>query len=193
MIERLEHDHAGGNVERAGWLVAKQDVGPLGNRPCDGNALLFAAGQLRGKVIQPMLESHELQRLLGCHGRIGNLRDQRDVLACGQAGNEVVELEDEPDVMTTVVGERRVAGGGQVAVLVDDPPRRRHVETAEDVEQGGLAAARGAEQHHELRCVDVEVDTAERFDCDFAHVLDLGHAARDEHHRGSARIGASVN
>ena len=46
-LERLEHDDAGRDVERAGRLVAQQHVGPLGDRARDGDALLLAAGELR--------------------------------------------------------------------------------------------------------------------------------------------------
>jgi hypothetical protein len=43
----LENDDPGGDVQRAGGLVAEQDVGAFGDGPGDGDSLLFAAGELR--------------------------------------------------------------------------------------------------------------------------------------------------
>ena len=61
--ERIEHDDARGDVERAGRLVAQQHVGPLGDGARDGHALLLAAGELRREVIEPMVQADEAQAL----------------------------------------------------------------------------------------------------------------------------------
>ena len=50
-LEHLEHELAGLEVERAGRLVAEQHVGPLGDRARDRDALLLAARELRGEVV----------------------------------------------------------------------------------------------------------------------------------------------
>ena len=60
---------AGRDVERAGRLVAEQHVGPLGDGARDGHALLFAAGELRGKMIEPLAEADQAERLFGRHRR----------------------------------------------------------------------------------------------------------------------------
>ena len=112
--ERLEHDDAGRDVERAGRLVAQQHVGPLGDRARDRHALLLAARELRGKVIErggrgrPCASASS-----GVIGSLDDLGDERHVLARRQAGNQVVELEDEADVRAAVGGERRLVGRRQ--------------------------------------------------------------------------------
>ena len=122
--ERLEHDDAGGDVERAGRLVAEQHRRPLGDRARDGDALLLAAGELRRKVIEPVAAgSTSASASSGGIGASDDLGDQRDVLARRQAGNQVVELEDEADVPAAVGGERRLVGVGQVAVVDRRPGR----------------------------------------------------------------------
>ena len=60
----LEHDDAGRDVERAGRLVAEQDVRPLGDGAGDGHALLLAAGELGREVVQPVAEADQVERLL---------------------------------------------------------------------------------------------------------------------------------
>ena len=66
--DHLEHAHAGAEVERAGGLVAQQDVRPLGDGARDGHALLLAAGELRRKVVEPLAQADQLQRFVGLIG-----------------------------------------------------------------------------------------------------------------------------
>ena len=55
--DHLEHQLAGLVVERAGGLVAQQHVGALGDGARDGDALLLAAGELRGEVVEPLAQA----------------------------------------------------------------------------------------------------------------------------------------
>ena len=48
--QRLEDDDAGGDVERAGRLVAQQHGGPFGDGAGDRHALLLAARELRREM-----------------------------------------------------------------------------------------------------------------------------------------------
>ena len=103
-----QHQLAGLVVERAGGLVAQQHLGPLGDGAGDGDALLLAAGELRRKVVEALAEADQLAA--PPRARIGaarDLGDQRDVLARGQARDQVVELEDEADVLAPVAGQLR--------------------------------------------------------------------------------------
>jgi hypothetical protein len=61
--ERRQHEPARVEVERAGRLIAEQNVGRLHDGTRDGNPLLLAAGELRRKVVQPLRESDQRQRL----------------------------------------------------------------------------------------------------------------------------------
>ena len=58
-LDGLEHQHAGLAVERAGRLVAEQQVGALGDRARDRHALLLAARELRREVVQALAEPDE--------------------------------------------------------------------------------------------------------------------------------------
>ena len=57
------------DVERAGRLVAQQDVRPLRDRARDRDALLLAAGELRRESDRRRsLETHQRERVLGAIG-----------------------------------------------------------------------------------------------------------------------------
>ncbi len=130
-----------------------------------------------------------VERLVGAIGVSRDLGDERDVLARGEARDQVVELEDEADVLAPVARERGLVGEREIVIAVVHVAAGRHVEPAEDVEQRRFAAARRAEQHDELALVEVEVDPAERDDVDLAHPVDLRQASRaeDRFHRISSR------
>ena len=65
---------AGLEVERAGRLVAQQDVRPLGDGARDGDALLLAAGQLRREVVQAVAEADQVERLVRRHRVVARSR-----------------------------------------------------------------------------------------------------------------------
>src|SRR5207248_3486428 len=66
-LNRFEHDDAGPHVERAGRFIAKKHLGPFGNRPRDGLALLFAAGELRWEMVQTWAQIDHFQSGFGRH------------------------------------------------------------------------------------------------------------------------------
>jgi hypothetical protein len=59
-------------------------------------------------------------------------------------------------------------------------PTAGRVETAQDVEERGLAAGGGPEQHDQLAAIELEVDAAEGVDLALAHAIDLRQAVRAE-------------
>jgi hypothetical protein len=159
-------------------------AGALGDRARDRDALLLAAGELGREVVHAVAEADELERLLRRHRRGGDLGDDRHVFARGQARDQVVELEHEADVVAAEARQLAVAGLGQVLAVVPDVAVRGHVETAQDVQERGLAAAGRAEQHHELAGIQIEIDAAQGVDLDLAHAIHLGDAARAEDELG---------
>jgi hypothetical protein len=52
--QRFEHEDAGLRIECARRLVAEQHLGALGDGAGDRHALLLAAGELRGEMIEPL-------------------------------------------------------------------------------------------------------------------------------------------
>gem|GEM_PF-6876721 len=145
--------------------------------------LLRAARQRRGDVVERPLHvvgggADAGFELLDAGNRAQALGHR---LARRQARDQVVELEHKADVVAAEQRQVALAGCGEVVVEVEDLAGGRRVEAAEDVEQRRLAAARGAEQHHQFARVQLEVDAAQRRHLDLAHPVDLGQAARLEH------------
>jgi hypothetical protein len=92
----------------------------------------------------------------------------------GQAGNQVVELEHEAHVVPAVEGQDALVGRRELLVPIEHPPPGRYVETSEDVQERGFAAARGPEEHHQLAQLQLEVDSTQSGDLDLTHPVDLG-------------------
>ena len=130
-----------------------------------------------GKWSTPLAQPDHAQRLGGRHRLGGDVGDELDVLARGQAGNQVVELEHEADMLAAVLRQLALVGRGEIVIAIADGSRRGHVEAAEDVQQRRLAAARRPEHDDELGLKEVEIDAAQRVHVDLAHVVDLGQAA----------------
>ena len=175
--DRAEDDGTCRHVQRTGRLVAEQDVRTLGDRARDCHPLLFATGQLRREVIQPVGHANQVERVLGSKGMRCEVGDEGDVLARRQRWDEVVELEHEPHVVTPVSREARITSGGQLLVAVLHAATGRHIEAAKDVEQCGLAAPGGPQQNHELAGVERKVHPAQGLDIDLAHAVDLADPA----------------
>ena len=91
---------AGGLVEVAGRFVGDQDGGIGRQRAGDGDALLLAAGQLRGIVVQPVAKPDRGQfarRMVVCVGAAGQFQRHRDVLQRGHGRDQMERLEDDTD------------------------------------------------------------------------------------------------
>jgi hypothetical protein len=112
------------------------------------------------EVVQALAQAHQGQGLLRPHGRPGDLGHRRHVLAGRQAGDQVVELEHEAHVIAPV-GSWLLVGGREVAVQVEHLPRRGRIQPAQDVQQGGFAAAGRPQQHHQFPRAELQVDAAQ--------------------------------
>ena len=160
-LDGFEHDDAGLHVERASRFVAEQDFRAFGDGAGDGDALLLTAGELRGKMVQTRREPHHVQRLFGRHRVAGDLRDERDVLARREAGDEIVELENEPDAVSAVARELSLVRVGEIDVAIPELAGSRHVEAAKLIEQGGFSTAGWSEQHDEFAGVEIQVHSGQ--------------------------------
>src|SRR5690606_14148091 len=69
-----------------------------------------------------------------------------------------------------------VAEAGDLLVAEEDLAFGDGVESAEDVDERRLAAARRADQHDEFAGLDLDVDAAQRLHLDLSGAVDLGHS-----------------
>ena len=152
-------------VEVSGRLVREDQLGVGDERAGDGDALLLAAGELVGGVVDAVVEPDHPQR---AHRRLAPARrpaveeGQLDVAPGGELLEQVELLEDEADAEVADVGELVVAHPHHVLAGEEVAPRGGDVETAEDVHQRRLARPRGADDGDEVPAAHLEVDVAQR-------------------------------
>ena len=151
--QELLHDAARERVERTERLVHQQQAGSIGERARDRDPLLHAARELARLRVGELVEPDERQQLVGARALLGArqlLAAQRelDVAARAQPGEQRVLLEDD-----AAVAARPLHGP---AVDLHDP-RARLRQAGDDREQRALAAARGADERHELVLGDLQV------------------------------------
>ncbi len=154
---KREDLHTGAEVELAGRLVGEQDRVCGRERACDRDALLLAARQLVGIVVQPLTEPHLLQDLGRSLGRALASRDlgaEPYVLQRGQLGEQVERLEDEAHRLAAIVEQARPRSARQATTRNLDRPARRRVERADHVQERRLAASRRSEHDEQLAPVD---------------------------------------
>jgi hypothetical protein len=90
-------------VECTQRLVEQQHLGPVDERPGQGDALTLAAGELRRRAIAVARQPHRLERLLRALDALGrrhllDLEAVLDVLLHGHVREQCVVLEDRVDV-----------------------------------------------------------------------------------------------
>jgi hypothetical protein len=85
-------------------------VGPVNQRAGDGNALLFAAGELGGQGVGTRHETDALQKMIHAFATLGGgyieqLQGQSDVFRRGQRRQQMEKLKDGADVFAAQAGE----------------------------------------------------------------------------------------
>ncbi|EAU48529.1 hypothetical protein R2601_03113 [Salipiger bermudensis HTCC2601] len=159
------HPHRGPQlgVEVRQWLVEEEHVRLLDQRPAQGHALSLTARELLGQPVQQRLYLEDLGDLLDRLRRLG-LGGAADAQPEGEVGAhlhmriERVVLEHHRDAalarlerVDDALTDADLAGG--YLLEPGDHPQR-----------GGLGAARGPHQHHELAFLDIEVDPVHRLE-----------------------------
>ncbi len=148
-------------VEVGERLVEQENLGVAHDRPADGDALALAAGEVLGQPVEELVELQDARRFLHLRldcGIVGAAaaETERHVLVDAHVRVERVGLEHHRDPalgrrqrVDALAVDHEVAGG--------DVLQPRH-----QPQQGGLAAARRADEDHELLIPDVEVDPVDR-------------------------------
>src|SRR5215470_4305530 len=138
-------------------------------------------------MVSAVVQADERQGLVWTHWLVRDLSYQRDVLISGEARDQIVELEDEPDMLPAIGGERAVIEPGQFEVLEEDAAAGRLIEAADDVQERRFSAARWAEQHDHLAGPNIEIETVQRMNFDLAGNVGLGERPCCEHLFGHVR------
>ena len=159
-----QHLVRGPGVEGAGRLVGQDDRGVGDQRPGDRDALLLAAGELRGQPPAPVAEPDLLQQRphpLPVDAVSGQPDRQPDVLLGGEVGHQVEALEDEADALAAEPGAVLLAPVRDVLAGDDDAALGGPLETGGAGEERRLARPGGPHHRGEGAGREGEVDTGE--------------------------------
>ena len=160
-LDLVVHVVAGHGVERTKRLVHEHDLGVLRQHAGQRDALPHTSGKL--------------VRALVCHSAEPDSLEQFVALSCTVGARDAVKPQCQLDVA------RAVSQGSRVASWNMKRPCRRPQSCRSvgcsrpaTIEQRALAAARGADDGHELAGSDVEIDVVERNGADVVLAENLG-------------------
>ena len=178
LLQNAQHLAAGMAVQGAGGLVGQDDRRPPCQGPGNGGALLLAARELAGLVVQLVPQAHLLEGrpgagLLLFAGQPGVDQGQLHVFHQAELGQKVVLLEDEAQHLVADLGQFVLAHAAHVPAVEPVGAGSGHVQAADDVHAGGLARAGLAHDGHELALVDLHRDVVHRLDGGVAHLVVL--------------------
>ena len=155
--------HAQLGIEVGERLVHEEDGRLTHDGATQGDALALAAGELARLAVEQVLAGEHGRRLVDAAldlglGRLAQLQAEGHVVVHGHVRVQRVALEDHGDVA--------VLGGDVVDDPVADGERALGdlLEAGDHAQRGGLAAARRADQDHELPVLDLEVQVVDRDD-----------------------------
>ena len=149
MAQEGEHLRRGVGVQVAGRLVGEDELGPGDERAGAGDALLLAARQLGGAMVQAVGDaelSHQLREPRLVHRRARQVGRQGDVLRGGQRGDEIERLEHEPDPVAPQLRQLGVPERPDLLLADEGVPRGRRVQPRQAVHQRRLPRSR--RPHH---------------------------------------------
>ena len=167
-------------VERARGLVAKDEARILDEGATDGAALLLAAGNLAWELVAMLPEAERAQEVLHGQGIAREVCCDLDVLPNGEVRHEVVELEDKAQLATAVLAEVLAREGCEVASIDRDAAAVRVLEATDEVQEGRLARAGGAEHDANLALIDDRGDAVKDLDAGLAVAVVLLEPIDDE-------------
>src|SRR5690606_8611574 len=185
-LEQLHHPARHLRIEVAGRLVRQQQARAARERARDRGALLLAAGQLGRIVLHARAEADLRQRLLDALAALGGRHAavaQRHVAVVEQVEvrDQVEALEDEADLAVAQLRARVVGQTAHVLAVEQVFAPGEGLQQARDVEEGGLARARGAGDRNELAVAHVQVERPQGVGLDEFGAVDLADLAHLEH------------
>jgi hypothetical protein len=166
--EEVEDVLAVGGVEVAGGFVGHEDGRGEHEGAGEGDALLFAAGELDGVVVASFGEADAIEEFAGALGGLAGgaaeFGGEQDVFFGGEGGDELVALENEPELAAAQAGEAVFRQADDLFAVEEDAAGGGVIESGEEAEEGAFAAAGGAHDGDELAGRDVEIEAAEDID-----------------------------
>ncbi len=171
---------AGFIVEVAGGFVGEQDVRGGYEGAGEGDALLFAAGELFGVVHGAFGEAGAGEGGLRARTDLLAVEDfqrQHDIFQRGEVGHELEGLEDEADVPRPHFGALVFVQVGQGVAGGADDAAARQVEAGQQPQQGGFSGAGDADDGHRFAALHAHGNVVQDLQGAPADFDDFIHAA----------------
>src|SRR5258708_3696347 len=162
--ENLDDHGFVGFVEIAGGLVGENDLRLIDQRARNRNALLLAAGELRGEMRQAVAQAHALQHffsLLFVRDAMEILR-QHYIFKRREIRHQMKLLEDEADFFRAVTHQLVFAEFRKIDAVNNHMAGGEGVQAAENVDERGFPRAGGAHERDPFAAVHAEADATER-------------------------------
>ena len=126
----------------------------------------------------PSVEPDQLERQVDALLPVGPGEPRQEerqlhVLERRQDGNQIVELEDEPDVPRPPGGELRVFQGAERLARDPHVAARGLVDAPDQVQERRLSGAAGSHERQEFSPLHLEVDPGQHRDFDLVPAVDL--------------------
>ena len=163
-----EVDELGGvaRVEIGGGLVGEDERGAMDDGASDGDALALAAGEEIGAMMGAGGEADVFESFgdaAAAFERWRSLNEKRvlDIFGGGEDGDEIEGLKDEADLFAAEQGGFGRGEAGGVDAFNQDAAGGGLVDAADEVEEGGFAAAAGAGDGEKIAAMDGEREAVE--------------------------------
>ena len=150
-------------VEIARGLVRENDFRLADNGAGKSDALLFAAGKLRGLVLQALAETKKIGdhvKAVRVEAISVNMLRERDIVIGVERGEQIESLEHEADFVAAKQGSGGVAHRREIISIEKHAAASGLRQTANHMQHGRFPAARRTHDGDELSRKDFDVDAA---------------------------------
>ena len=127
-----DHD-AGLGIQSAGRFVAEEDLWVFGQSSCDGNSLLFAAGELVGEIVDVIRKTDRSKHVMTAQGIGGDIFYKRYILDHGQCRDQIVGLKNKTDSSCPVICQFVGCEGRDILPVNPDGSGSRTVKSPQKV------------------------------------------------------------
>ncbi|MBP1657450.1 MAG: uncharacterized protein H6Q31_2051 [Bacteroidetes bacterium] len=185
-IEQRHHFARRNAVQVAGRFVRHQHRRIGDQCPRNGHALFLSARKLLGVVLHTVREADHRK---GCFNVLAafparEFRKQEwqlHILECCQHREQVIELENEPDVIRAPLGEGRLAQRGDLGSVDGDGSLIRTVDAGDEIQQGGLSGSGRTHHSEELSVGNGDADVVQHGDEERIAMIRFGYIADFNH------------